>query len=100
VRFVVVGDADMLTDTLGTRSQATVALGLGHGGMVVVANTVDWLMGDDALLGLRAKDTKARAIERPDDAKRMLLQTLNMAGIPVLAAFAGLVVFLRRRSQR
>lgn len=100
VRFVVLGDADMLSDMLGQRSQLTSPLGwgLGVGGVAVGLNTVDWLMGDEALLSLRARDTKPRAIERPEEGTRTLLQTLNLAGVPLLAAFAGLIVFLRRRS--
>jgi ABC-type uncharacterized transport system involved in gliding motility auxiliary subunit len=100
VRLVLIGDADMLSDQLGQRGYVTDNLGLGLGGVAMVGNAVEWLMGDDALLSLRAKDTKPRAIERPDDGQRTLLQALNLAGIPILAAFAGLIVFLRRRSQR
>jgi ABC-type uncharacterized transport system involved in gliding motility auxiliary subunit len=100
LRLAVIGDADFLSDILGQRSGPNQQWMLGTGGTVVVANLLDWMMGDEALMSLRAKDSKSRAIERPEEGTQNLLKLLNLLGIPVLVGFTGLIVFLRRRQQR
>lgn len=104
LRLVVIGDADILSDHLGQETALTMpppmGRGLGTGGKSVVANLLDWMVGDDALLSLRTKATKPRVIERPEDGQRSLIQALNLLAIPLLVGFTGLIVFLRRRSQR
>jgi hypothetical protein len=103
IKLVVLGDADIVSDYLGQPNGLTLeppfGRGLGTGGKVVAANLLDWMMGDEALMTLRTKAAKPRVIERPDDAKRNLLQLLNLLVVPLLVGFTGLIVFLRRRAQ-
>lgn len=100
VRLMLLGDSDCTGDVLGQDNGTTRRFQLGVGGNALVLNAMNWLMGDDALLNVRAKVAKTRTIEELEDGKRKLLLWLNLAIVPALMLFTGLMVFLRRQSQR
>lgn len=100
VRLLLLGDADLTGDVLGQENRTTMMLRLGTAGNALVLNSIDWLMGDDALLSLRGKATKPRTIAEVEDNKRTLLMWLNLGGVPLLMLFVGVIVFLRRQAQR
>ena len=91
-RLIVMGDSDWMTEQMVGRNSDQVVLGV---------NYLDWLAQDDALAGIRAKQSASRTLLFESDFHRNAVQYSNMIGLPVLFALLGLLrLAMRRRAQR
>ena len=61
------------------------------GNLLFVANAVDWLAQDEALMSIRAKDRTPPALVLTSDLARNVLKWGNLVGLPLLFALVGLV---------
>ncbi len=62
-----------------------------------LANAIDWLAQDEALIRIRSKDRTPPALVFTSDGTRDLLKWGNLAGVPFLLALFGLVRVTGRR---
>lgn len=90
-RLVVIGDGDFLNETLLGTIPGNIELGL---------NVVDWLVQDEALLGIRSKKTEPRTLGETSDAARPLIKYANMFGPALLVVLFGLVRWRQRKSRQ
>lgn len=81
-RMVVVGDASLAE---GQYLQAN------QGNLVFLANAVDWLAQDEALIAIRSKDRTPPSLVFSSDAVRNVLKWGNLVGVPLLFVLVGLV---------
>jgi ABC-type uncharacterized transport system involved in gliding motility auxiliary subunit/ABC-type transport system involved in multi-copper enzyme maturation permease subunit len=88
-RLVVVGDA--------TFAEAQFVTQINPGNMAFVANSIDWLAQDEALIRIRAKDRTPPNLVFESDLTRNLLKWGNLVGVPVLFVLLGLVRVTGRR---
>jgi len=87
-RVVVIGDATFASDRSARGSPENLA---------VAANAVDWLAQDEALISIRAKDRRPPPLVFTSNLAREGVKYVNVIGIPLLVAAAGLVRLARRR---
>lgn len=87
-RMVVVGDASFVD---GQFLQAN------PGNLLFVANAIDWLAQDEALIRIRSKDRTPPTLVFSSDATKNLLKWGNLVGMPVLFALVGLLRVTGRR---
>jgi ABC-type uncharacterized transport system involved in gliding motility auxiliary subunit len=85
---VVIGSAIFASDDFVQRSPEN---------LVFALNVVDWLAQDEALIAIRAKDRRPPALVYTSTAVRDLVKYVNMIGLPLLIALAGVVRLVRRR---
>ncbi len=87
-RLIVVGNTDFVTDRI-----------VGHSpqNLDFVLNAVDWLAQDDALISIRSKNRTPPKLAFASAGTRDFVKYLNLIGVPVLVAIAGLAVLARRR---
>lgn len=81
-RMVVVGDASLVE---GQYLQAN------QGNLLFLANAVDWLAQDEALIAIRSKDRTPPNLVFSSDAVRNVLKWGNLVGVPLLFVLVGLV---------
>lgn len=62
-----------------------------------LANAIDWLAQDEALIRIRSKDRTPPALVFESDGDRNFLKWGNLAGMPILFALAGVLRVTRRR---
>jgi len=65
--------------------------------LTFIANAIDWLAEDDALIGIRSKNRIPPVLVFESDASRNVLKWGNLAGVPLLFALAGVLRVMRRR---
>lgn len=87
-RIVLVGDADLVTNRFIARSRENA---------VFARNAVDWLVADESLIGIRAKQRAAPPLLYPSVAVRDAAKYLTLLGVPLLFVIIGLVRLARRR---
>ena len=87
-RVVLVGDGDFLNERIVGAIPGNVNFGL---------NLVDWLVQDDALLAIRAKDVSPRYLQPVSDAARPWIKYGTMLGPVLLVLAVGLFRWRRRR---
>lgn len=87
-RMVVVGDASFAE---GQWMQAN------QGNLLFLANAIDWLAQDEALIGIRSKDRTPPNLVFSSDAARTLLKWGNLVGVPLIFVLVGLVRVTGRR---
>jgi ABC-type uncharacterized transport system involved in gliding motility auxiliary subunit/ABC-type transport system involved in multi-copper enzyme maturation permease subunit len=87
-RVVVIGDATFASDRSARGAPENLA---------VAANAVDWLAQDEALISIRAKDRRPPPLVFTSNLAREGVKYVNVIGIPLLVAAAGLVRLARRR---
>ncbi len=87
-RMVVVSDASFAE---GQFVQAN------PGNLLFLANAIDWLAQDEALMSIRAKDRTPPALVITSDVTRSGLKWGNLVGLPLIFALAGLVRVTGRR---
>jgi ABC-type uncharacterized transport system involved in gliding motility auxiliary subunit len=88
---VVIGDADFIS---GQNAPTP-------GNIPLLLNLVDWLSLDDNLISIRSRTLKDRTIEsdllKKDSKAPNIIRLINVIGMPLLVAIAGLLIFLNRR---
>jgi ABC-type uncharacterized transport system involved in gliding motility auxiliary subunit len=89
-RLVVVGDANFLEDQFVNASPTN---------LIFVANAIDWLAQDEALIGIRSKTRTPPAMAFTSDFQRSLLKWGNLAGVPLLFVLSGIARVTGRRSR-
>jgi ABC-type transport system involved in multi-copper enzyme maturation permease subunit/ABC-type uncharacterized transport system involved in gliding motility auxiliary subunit len=87
-RMVVVGDASFAE---ANYMQAN------EGNLLFLANAIDWLAQDEALIGIRSKNRTPPTLAFESDAARSLLKWGNQIGVPLLFVLFGLVRISGRR---
>ncbi len=88
-RVVVVGSHAMLQDAY-----------LGKGNQALVLNLVDWLLQDEALIGMRARGVQAAPLEPLSEGAREAVKLLHIAGLPLALVGFGLVRWRLREARR
>ena len=87
-RMVVVGDASFVEPQF-------IQSNPGNG--IFLANAIDWLAQDEALMSIRAKDRTPPPLVFESDSGRNLLKWGNLVGVPLLFVAFGLVRVTGRR---
>ena len=87
-RAVAIGSTDFATDRFVQGAPENLALAL---------NAVDWLAQDEDLIAIRSKDRRPVPLVFESAAERETAKYLNLIGIPLLVAAAGMVHLARRR---
>ena len=96
-RLIVVGDADIFRDVLLRVAESEF-------NTVFLENAADWLSGEDSLMSIRGRSMRDMTLSRvPDKASKdaviLFSQIINLAGVPLLVAGAGILRYLRRRER-
>lgn len=89
-RMVVVGDGSFAE---GQYVQAN------SGNLLFIANALDWLARDEALISIRSKDRTPPNLVFASDAARSLLKWGNLVGVPLLFVLFGLWRVTGRRAR-
>ena len=79
-RIIVVGDGDFLEDSFVQPNPQNLAF---------AANAVDWLVQDEALIGIRSKDRTPPALVFESDSSRGALKWTSLIGVPALFILLG-----------
>jgi len=87
-RMIVVGDASF-AEAQYIRANP--------GNLLFLANAIDWLAQEEALISIRSKDRTPPALAFSSDASRNLLKWGNLIGVPLLFVLAGLLRVSGRR---
>ncbi len=95
VRFVVLGDADLVANSFNPRTFLSQVNGAY--GFAFVQNMAEWLSGSEALMGLRSRSTNPRNLEQLSKGDMKLVKLVNLLLVPLLVLLAGMVVFIVRR---
>jgi ABC-type uncharacterized transport system involved in gliding motility auxiliary subunit/ABC-type transport system involved in multi-copper enzyme maturation permease subunit len=92
-RIVAVGDADFAGQQFMQNSPSN---------FTFLANSIDWLAQDEALIRIRSKDRTPPTLVFESDAARNLLRWGNLVGVPLLFVLFGLlrVTGRRRRAEK
>ena len=92
-RLVVVGDGDFLEDQFVQQNTQNLAF---------AANAVDWLVQDEALIGIRSKDRTPPALVFESESGRGALKWTSLIGVPALFILLGFarVTGRTRRAER
>jgi len=89
-RMIVVGDASFTDAQFIQSSPANLAF---------LANAIDWLSQEEALITIRSKDRTPPQLVFTSDASRNLLKWGNQVGIPLLFVIVGLLRVTGRRAR-
>jgi ABC-2 type transport system permease protein len=96
VRMAVISDGSILTgEEIRGREEYIPA-----DNKTLILNCIDYLLGDDALIGIRAKELQYRALKdlREEQETLLLIRILNLAGPVILILVFGIVRnYLRKR---
>ena len=65
-----------------------------------VMNVIDVLSHREDIAAMRSKVQQFNPLHDAGELTKSLIKTLNIAGLPILVVFAGLLVWLRRRSRK
>ena len=87
-RMVAVADADFAAGQFVQSSPSNFAF---------LANSIDWLAQDEALIGIRSKDRTPPTLVFESDATRNVLRWGNLVGVPLLFVLFGLLRVTGRR---
>jgi gliding-associated putative ABC transporter substrate-binding component GldG len=90
-RLVVFGDADMVQDQF---------LGLNQANLMLLQNTVDYLIEDVSMITIRSKSQTRRPLKSLDDDKVTLAKWINIVGLPAAFVLLGFVRWRVRRGSR
>ncbi len=96
VRFVIMGDADLVANSFNPRIFLTSVNGAY--GFPFVQNMAEWLSGSEDLMALRSRATNPRNLAQMDEGKRDMIKHVNLLLVPLLVLLAGMTVFIVRRS--
>ncbi len=87
-RLVVMGDASFAEQQYLQANQHN---------LTFLANAIDWLAQDEALIGIRSKNRTPPSLVFSSDAKRNLLKWGNLVGVPLIFVIVGFVRVTGRR---
>ena len=87
-RWVVVGDAEFIADSMAQQYPQNISFAL---------NAVDWLAQNDALVGIRSKQSAPPAMVFKSKNQQAFVKWGNVVGAPVVLAAAGAFWLYRRR---
>jgi ABC-type uncharacterized transport system involved in gliding motility auxiliary subunit len=87
-RVAVVGSLDFASDRFVRTAPENLTFAL---------NAVDWLVQDEALIGIRSKDRRPPPLMFGSPAEREGVKYANLIGLPLAVAIAGLIRLIRRR---
>ena len=87
-RVVVVGSSDFASDRYARNAPEN---------LVFVANAIDWLAQDEALIGIRSKNRAPPPLVFTSATTRTAVKYANVMGVPVLLVLAGVLRLWRRR---
>jgi ABC-type uncharacterized transport system involved in gliding motility auxiliary subunit len=87
-RLVVVGSADFASDRYARNAAEN---------LVFVANAIDWLAQDDALIGIRSKNRAPAPLVFTSATTRSAVKYGNIIGVPLLLVAVGIIRLWRRR---
>ncbi len=87
-RLVVVGDASFMEPQFVQANPANLAF---------LANAIDWLAQDEALIRIRAKDRTPPTLVFESDAGRNILKWGNLVGVPLIFVLVGALRVTGRR---
>ena len=87
-RIVVVGDATFIEEAYVRANQTN---------LIFLANSIDWLAQDDALIRIRSKSRAPPALVFESDLPRLLLRWGNLVGVPLLFVIFGAIRVTGRR---
>jgi len=88
-RIIVAGNARFITDEFITQFD---------GNRAFLLNAIDWCTADDALMGIRARESGDSTLYVMSDTMKAAVRMGNMFAMPVVVALFGLVLlYLRRR---
>ena len=90
-RMLVIGNGSFAQDQFGDRSGASI---------VFFADTVDWLLQDEALISIRGRGIKNKPIMELENWQRSLIKYLNVIGVPFLLVLFGLFRWSIRKARR
>jgi len=91
-RIIVTGNSRFITDNFITQFDGNLAFFL---------NAVDWCTADDALMGIRARESGDSTLYVVSDTMKAAVRLLNMFAVPALVAVFGIAhAYLRRRRKR
>jgi ABC-type uncharacterized transport system involved in gliding motility auxiliary subunit len=87
-RLVVVGNGEFATDQWVRNAPQNITF---------VLNSVDWLVQDEGLIGIRSKDRAPPPLVFESSFMRDFVRYGNVIGVPLFIVFAALVRLLKRR---
>ncbi|MGE0158310.1 MAG: Gldg family protein [Gemmatimonadales bacterium] len=87
-RMVVIGDADFTAGQIMQSSPSN---------FTFLANAIDWLAQDEALIRIRSKDRTPPTLVFESDTSRNVLKWGNLVGVPLLFALFGVLRVTGRR---
>ena len=87
-RFIVIGDSEFLTEQFSQNSSDNITLAL---------NSIDWLAQEEALIGIRSKNTSPRPLVFESQAQKNTIKYSDMIGIAVLVILYGAIRLWKRR---
>ncbi len=92
-KILVVTSAEMLKDNLldegGTSPNAA-----------FVMNAIDTINGRDNIAAMRSKKQSYNPLDKISPTSKLAIKSFNIAGLPILVVFFGLLVWLKRRSRK
>lgn len=89
-RIAVIGDADFISSSF---------LGQFPTNYIFLANMLDWLNQDEALISIRSKGTTDRSLAELSDNQKSMIKYLNIFGITAVVIIIGLSRSLLRRKK-
>jgi ABC-type uncharacterized transport system involved in gliding motility auxiliary subunit len=87
-RILVMGDGEFFVDQKG---------GGDRDNLLFFQNMIDWLAQDEALIGIRSRESTDRPLRTVSDQAKRGVKYANMIGGPLLVVLAGLMVWQARR---
>lgn len=89
-RFIVVGDADLVTDQNIKETD----------NLTFFLNVADWLSQDEALIAIRSKQVAARPLKEISPSGKRLVKYGNTLGLPVLVILFGVARWQIKKSMK
>ena len=68
--------------------------------MLFIENLADWMLDNEALIGIRSKMASVKPLEEPQEPAKSLIKYGVTVGIPLLVVLFGLARWMLRRKRR
>ena len=92
-RIFIIGTSEVLKDSLVDKDARSPNAQL-------VLNVIDYLNGNTERAQMRSKRQGFNPLKELEPSTRTMLKALNIVGLPILVALAGMVVWMRRASRK